>query len=105
MSVRAGSRTARHPPELPGMGDEEAWAVEGHHAYVVDVADRGWPHPEPDLLSAINVGANVGHAVLHSRTAGAAQTAARHGWRALAASLQTSWPPPEQLHSDIATGS
>ena len=39
----------------------------------------------PDLvLSGINVGANVGHAVLHSGTIGAALTAARHGWRALA---------------------
>jgi 5'-nucleotidase len=83
----------------------EAWAVEGHHAYIVYVAGGGWLHPEPDLvLSGINVGANVGHAVLHSGTIGSALTAAQHGWRALAASLHTSWPPPEQLHSDIAAG-
>jgi 5'-nucleotidase len=70
----------------------------------VHVAGRGWLDPEPDLvLSGINVGANVGHAVLHSGTIGAALTAARHGWRALAVSLETAWPPPEQLHWGTAT--
>ena len=54
------------------------------------VAGRGWPDPEPDLvLSGINVGANVGRAVLHSGTVGAALTAAWHGWRALAVFPQT----------------
>jgi len=102
-SVRDGSRTALHPRELPGMADVEAWAVEGHPAYIVHVAGRGWLDPEPDLvLSGINVGANVGHAVLHSGTVGAALTAARHGRRALAVSLETTWPPPEQLHWDTA---
>jgi 5'-nucleotidase len=85
------------------MADVEAWAVEAHPAYIVHVAGRGWLDPEPDLvLSGINVGANVGHAVLHSGTVGAALTAARHGWRALAVSLETAWPPPEQLHWDTA---
>ena len=103
-SVRNGSRTALHPRELPGLADVEAWAVEAHPAYIVHVAGRGWLDPEPDLvLSGINIGANVGHAVLHSGTVGAALTAARHGWRALAVSLETAWPPPERLHWDTAT--
>jgi 5'-nucleotidase len=86
------------------MADVPAWAVEAHPAYIVHVAGRGWLDPEPDLvLSGINIGANVGHAVLHSGTIGAALTAARHGWRALAVSLETAWPPPEQLHGDTAT--
>jgi 5'-nucleotidase len=103
MSVRNGSRTALHPRELPGMPDVEAWSVEAHPAYIVHVAGRGWLDPEPDLvISGINVGANVGHAVLHSGTVGAALTAAQHGWRALAVSLETPWPPPEQLHWDTA---
>jgi 5'-nucleotidase len=103
LSVDDGSRTALHPHELPGMAGVEAWAVEGHPAYIVHVAGRGWLDPEPDIvLSGINVGANVGQAVLHSGTVGAALTAARHGWRALAVSLETTWPPPEQLHWDTA---
>lgn len=102
-SVRDGYRTALHPRELPGLADVAAWAVEGHPAYIVDAAGHGWLAPEPDLvLSGINVGANVGHAVLHSGTVGAALTAARHGWRGLAVSLATTWPPPEQLHWDTA---
>ena len=36
-SVRDGSRTALHPRELPGLADVEAWAVEGHPAYIVHV--------------------------------------------------------------------
>ena len=40
--------------------------------------------------------------MLHSGAVGAALTAARHGWRALAVSLETTWPPPEQLHWDTA---
>jgi 5'/3'-nucleotidase SurE len=68
--------------------------VEGHPAYIVHAAGRGWLDPAPDVvLSGINVGANVGHAVLHSGTVGAALTAARHGWRGLAVSLETAWPP------------
>lgn len=103
-SVRDGSRTALHSRELPGMADVEAWAVEGHPAYIVHVAGRGWLNPPPDVvLSGINVGANVGHAVLHSGTVGAALTAAGHGWRALAVSLEAAWPPPEHLHWDTAT--
>ena len=105
MSVRDGSRTALHPRELPGMADVEAWAVEGHPAYIVHVAGRGWLDPAPDLvLSGINVGANVGQAVLHAGTVGAALTGARHGWRALAVSLEATWPPPDQLHWDTAAG-
>ena len=53
-------------------------------------------------LSGINVGANVGHAVLHSGTVGAALTASRHGWRGLAVFLETAWQPPERLHWDTA---
>jgi 5'-nucleotidase len=103
LSVQDDGRTEVHARELPGLPGVEAWAVEGHPAYIVHVAGRGWLDPAPDVvLSGINVGANVGHAVLHSGTVGAALTAARHGWRALAVSLETAWPPPEQLHWDTA---
>ena len=88
LSVQDDDRTQMHARELPGLSGVEAWAVEGHPAYIVLVAGRGWLDPAPDVvLSGINVGANVGHAVLHSGTVGAALTAARHGWRGLAGLL------------------
>jgi 5'-nucleotidase len=103
VSVRDGARTEVHARELPGLPGVEAWAVEGHPAYIVHVAGRGWLEPAPEVvLSGINVGANVGRAVLHSGTIGAVLTAARHGWRGLAVSLETAWPPPAQLHWDTA---
>ena len=103
LSVQDGARTNLHARELPGLLGVEAWAVEGHPAYIVYIAGRGWLDPAPDVvLSGINIGANVGHAVLHSGTVAAALTAARHGWRGLAVSLETAWPPPEQLHWDTA---
>ena len=96
LSVQDGGRTEVHARELPGLSGVEAWAVEGHPAYIVHAAGRGWLDPAPDVvLSGINVGANVGHAVLHSGTVGAALTAARHGWRGLAVSLEAAWPPPK----------
>ena len=78
-----------------------AYAVEGHPAFIVHAAGRGWLDPEPDVvLSGINLGSNVGHAVLHSGTVGAALTASLHGWRGLAVSLDTGWRPPEHPHWD-----
>ncbi len=103
LSVQDDGRTEVHARELPGLSGVEAWAVQGHPAYIVHVAGRGWLDPAPDVvLSGINVGAKVGHAVLHSGTVGAALTTARHGWRGLAVSLETAWPPPERLHWDTA---
>ena len=95
LSVRDGARTDVHSRELPGLPGVEAWAVEGHPAYIVYAAGRGWFDPPPDVvLAGINMGANVGRAVLHSGTIGAVLTAARHGWRGLAVSLETAWPRP-----------
>lgn len=103
LSVRDGARTGVHARELPGLPGVEAWAVEAHPSYIVWVAGHGWLDPAPDLvLSGINAGANVGHAVMHSGTVGAALTAARHGWRGLAVSLEATWPPPARLHWDNA---
>ena len=99
-ALGAGRRPDRGAcPRAAGASRGGGLAVEGHPAYIVHVAGRGWLDPAPDIvLSGINVGANVGHAVLHSGTVGAALTAARHGWRGLAVSLETAWPPPERLH-------
>jgi 5'-nucleotidase len=99
LSVREGSRTRLHRRELPDLSGVQAYAVEGHPGFIVHAAGRGWLDPAPDVvLSGINLGANVGHAVLHSGTVGAALTASLHGWRGLAVSLDTPLQPPEHPH-------
>ena len=101
LSVREGNATKLHPRELEALPGIPAFAVEGHPAFIVHAAGRGWLDPEPDVvLSGINLGANVGRAVLHSGTVGAALTASLHGWRGLAVSLDSGWEPPEQPHWD-----
>lgn len=99
LSVREGDRTRVHRRELDGLAGIPAFAVEGHPAYIVHAAGRGWLDPVPDVvLSGINLGANTGRAVLHSGTVGAALTAGLHGWRGLAVSLDCGWRPPTQPH-------
>lgn len=89
---------AREIEQLPGI---PAFAVEGHPAFIVLQAARGWLDPAPDVvLSGINLGANTGRSVLHSGTVGAALTAGIQGLRALAVSLDTTWVPPENPHWD-----
>ena len=99
LSVRDGDGDALHTRELDALPGVPAYAVEGHPAFIVHAAGRGWLDPEPDVvLSGINLGSNVGHAVLHSGTVGAALTASLHGWRGLAVSLDSGWQPPERPH-------
>jgi 5'-nucleotidase len=98
-SVREGGHTRLHPRELPELAGVPAFAVEGHPAYIVHAAGRGWLDPEPDLvLSGVNYGANTGHSVLHSGTVGAALAASLHGWRGLAVSLDSGQQIPTDPH-------
>jgi 5'-nucleotidase len=101
MAVREHGRVRLHRREderLPGVA---VFAVEGHPAFIVHAAGRGWLDPEPDIvLSGINLGANTGHSVLHSGTVGAVLTAGLHGWRGLAVSLDTGVRVPEQPNWD-----
>lgn len=100
-AVRDAGATRLHARELPGLPGVPAWAVEGHPAFIVHAAARGWLDPAPDVvLSGVNFGANLGHAVLHSGTVGAALTAGLHGWRALAVSLDSGSSRPEHPHWD-----
>ncbi|MBA3907639.1 MAG: 5'/3'-nucleotidase SurE, partial [Pseudonocardiales bacterium] len=70
-------------------------------AFIVHASGRGWLDPVPDIvLSGVNYGANVGRAVVHSGTVGAALTASLHGWRALAVSLDSGAEIPEHPHWD-----
>jgi 5'-nucleotidase len=103
LAVRGGRCTRVHRREHPGLPDVPAFAVEGHPAFIVRSAGRGWLDPEPDVvLSGINLGANTGHAVMHSGTVGAALAASLHGWRALAVSLGTPGIEPQRPHWDSA---
>jgi 5'-nucleotidase len=76
-------RTER--PELPGI---PVFAVDAAPAFIVRAAMQGAFGDPPDVvLSGINLGANTGHAVVHSGTVGAALTAANDGRPAMAVSL------------------
>lgn len=87
-------------PELPGV---EAYALDAQPGYIVRAALRGWLDPPPELvLSGINHGANVGRAILHSGTVGAALTAGVTGIRALAVSLDVGLRPAQPPHWDTA---
>lgn len=104
ISVRDSGGVRVHPRELPGLGDVPAYAVEGHPAFIVHAAGRGWIDPAPDVVvSGINLGANVGRSVIHSGTVGAALTASLHGWSALAVSLDCGLRPEHEPHWDAAT--
>ena len=101
-ALRAPDGAVRlHRREIPALPDVEAYAVEAHPAFIVHASGRGWLSPTPDIvLSGVNYGANVGRAVLHSGTVGAALTASLHGWRGLAFSLDSGWEIPERPHWD-----
>lgn len=74
--------------ELGGLEGIEAYAVSAHPGFIVLAACEGGLGDKPDIvLSGINRGANVGRAVLHSGTVGAALTAAVNGVRSMAVSL------------------
>ncbi|MFI6762519.1 5'/3'-nucleotidase SurE [Micromonospora sp. NPDC050417] len=71
--------------ELDGI---PAYGVAGSPGFITLIALHGAFGPPPTLvLSGVNRGANVGRAVLHSGTVGAAFTAAANGCHAMAVSL------------------
>jgi 5'-nucleotidase len=73
---------------LPGLRDVETYAVAAHPGLIVLVACHDGFGDRPGVvLSGVNRGANVGRAILHSGTVGAAMTAGINGARAMAVSL------------------
>jgi 5'-nucleotidase len=79
-------------PELPAGTD--VVAVDGPPALAVVCGCLGGFGARPDaVVSGINAGANVGHAVLHSGTVGAALTALSFDIPSLAISLDLGHPP------------
>jgi 5'-nucleotidase len=99
-SVAAASDTGRVVSErrtLPGL-DAEAYAVAAHPALISLIACRGGFGGKPDLvLSGVNLGANVGRAILHSGTVGAALTGHLNDVSSLAVSLDVGLDGPEPL--------
>ena len=86
-----------------GLGGIKALAADALPALIVITACLGAFGPPPDLVaSGINPGRNVGRAVLHSGTVGAALTSARFGSKGLATSMQAvSVPSPDEPY-DVA---
>ncbi|OBK22907.1 5'/3'-nucleotidase SurE [Mycobacterium asiaticum] len=104
-AVRRQGRTIVERRTLPRADDAEAWAVYAQPGHIVSAALNGWFVPRPDLvLSGINHGANVGRAVLHSGTVGAALTAKINDTRALAVSLDVALYPTGERHWGTAAG-
>lgn len=94
-SARSVAGTRLHRREIDALPGVPAYGVEGHPAFIVHAAGRGWLDPAPDIvLSGVNLGANVGHAIVHSGTVGAVLAGGLHGWRGLAVSLDSGWVPP-----------
>ncbi|ACQ81736.1 Survival protein SurE [Beutenbergia cavernae DSM 12333] len=87
---------AARPPGLPD--DVPAFAVRAAPALITFTASYGAFGPKPDLvLSGVNLGANTGHATLHSGTVGAALSAATQGITAMAVSIAS--PAPRHLET------
>jgi Predicted acid phosphatase len=88
--------------ELDGLEGVPAFAVEAAPALIALIAAHRAFGPVPGLvLSGINRGANVGRAILHSGTVGAALTGGVNGGRGLAISLDVGMNPV-QCHWDAA---
>lgn len=77
------------PRSLPGL-DAPAFSLHAAPALISLLAAHGAFGAKPDIvLSGVNRGANVGRAILHSGTVGAAVTGGVNGARGFAISLAT----------------
>lgn len=73
---------------LDGLDGVSAYVVQAAPALITLLAAHGTFGTAPDLvLSGINRGANIGRAILHSGTVGAALTGGVNGGKAMAVSL------------------
>lgn len=84
--------------ELPGLEGVPAHAVHGGPGLIALIAARGaFGNPADLVLSGVNHGANVGRAILHSGTVGAALTGGLGGTWGMAVSLDVGIGP-ERYH-------
>lgn len=81
---------------IEGLDGVRAFAVPGAPGFISMIATHGAFGDPPDVVfSGVNLGANVGRAILHSGTVGAALTAGINGRRGMAVSLDTGLDPTE----------
>jgi 5'-nucleotidase len=91
---------------LAGLEGSACYGVPATPGFLSLLGARGAFGRAPDvLLSGINLGANLGRAVIHSGTVGAALTAGAQGIRAMAVSLQDgstmSWETASHVASQM----
>lgn len=102
MATEADGKIAVERRTLPQLPDVAAFAVHGGPGLIALIAARGaFGDPPEMVLSGVNHGANVGRAILHSGTVGAALTGALNGARAMAISLDVGMHP-ELFHWSTA---
>jgi len=86
--LAAGGRLLVADRTLDGLDDVPTVAVQASPAMIVFVGSHGAFGPPPDIvLAGINRGPNIGRAILHSGTVGAALTGASAGLPSMAVSL------------------
>lgn len=94
VAAEEDGRVAIDERELPGLDGVPAYAVHAGPGLIALIAARGAFGPAVDLvLSGVNHGANVGRAILHSGTVGAALTGGLNGAHAIAVSLDVGMKP------------
>lgn len=102
VAAEEGGRIAIERRELPGLQGVPAFAVRGGPGLVALIAAHGaFGEPAELVLSGVNHGANVGRAILHSGTVGAALTGGLNGAWGAAVSLDVGMNPVE-FHWDAA---
>lgn len=102
MASESDGRISVDTRTLDALPDVPAFAVHGGPGLIAMIAVRGAFGPPPDVvLSGVNHGANVGRAILHSGTVGAALTGALNGTWAMAVSLDVGMNP-ETFHWEVA---
>lgn len=80
--------------DFADLPDTRAFAVHGGPGLIALIAARGaFGDPGDVILSGVNHGANVGRAILHSGTVGAALTGGLNGARGMAVSLDVGLEP------------
>ena len=94
MADDADGRIAVERRTLEGLDDVPAFAVRGGPGLIALIAARGaFGDPAEVVLSGVNHGANVGRAILHSGTVGAALTGGLNGAWGIAVSLDVGMRP------------
>jgi len=98
MAVETDGRIGVERRTIGELTDVPAYAVQGGPGLIAMIAARGaFGEPAEVVLSGVNHGANVGRAILHSGTVGAALTGALNGAWAMAISLDVGMTP-ERFH-------